>query len=197
MIAYDIAKGILKPLLGIFWRMRVTGAQNVPASGPLIIACNHMSYLDPPALGTACPRRVKYMAKKELFDMPVLGPLIKAVGAYPVDRQGSATAAIRRSVEVLKEGGCIGIFPEGTRNLSGQEEARQGVALLASLGGAAVVPACIVGTDGARHLHQIRVAFGKPLSLPNDRKATRDDLAKFTDEVMGEIRSLAEKLGGN
>lgn len=197
MILYDIARAILRPLFGTIWRMQVTGIENVPASGPLIIACNHRSYLDPPALGTASPRRVRYMAKKELFDLPVLGPVIKAVGAYPVDRKGSAMTAIRRSVEVLQQGGCIGIFPEGTRNLSGQEEARQGVALLANLGGAQVVPACVVGTDGAKRLRQIKVAFGKPLSLPKDRKATRDDLAKFTDEVMSEISSLAERLGGN
>ncbi len=73
--------------------------------------------------------------------MPVLGPLIAAVGAYPVDREGSAAAAIKRSVDVLRAGGCIGIFPEGGRNVAGDKEARQGVALLASLGKAPVVPA--------------------------------------------------------
>jgi 1-acyl-sn-glycerol-3-phosphate acyltransferase len=196
VIWYDIARGILRPLLGSFWRMQVTGKENVPMTGPLIIACNHVSYIDPPALGTASPRRVRYMAKRELFNVPVLGTMIAAFGAYPVDRHGSAMSAIRRSVEVLREGGCIGIFPEGTRNRSGQEEARQGVALLANLGGAPVVPACIVGSDGAKRLRQIKVTFGKPITLPKDRKATRDDLAKFTDEVMGEIHSLAEKLGG-
>ncbi|HEY8314758.1 MAG TPA: lysophospholipid acyltransferase family protein [Candidatus Baltobacteraceae bacterium] len=197
MISYDIAKAILWPTLGTIWRMKVTGRQNVPATGPLIVACNHASYFDPPALGTACPRRVRYMAKKELFDIPVLGAMIGSFGAYPVDRTGTPMAAIRRSVEVLRAGGCIGIFPEGTRNRSGQEEARQGVALLANLGGAAVVPACVVGGDQARRLHQIKVAFGEPLRLPAGRKATRDDLAKFTEQVMGEIRSLAERLGGN
>ena len=67
-------------------------------------------------MGCLCPRRISYMAKKELFEVPVLGPAIRALGAYPVDRQGSATAAIRRSLAVLEAGGAIGIFPEGTRN---------------------------------------------------------------------------------
>ncbi|MDQ2871590.1 MAG: 1-acyl-sn-glycerol-3-phosphate acyltransferase [Candidatus Eremiobacteraeota bacterium] len=197
MISYDIARGILRPLLGTIWRMRVFGRENVPLNGPLIVACNHISYLDPPALGTACPRRVRYMAKKELFAIPVLGTMIRSFGAYPVDRTGTPMAAIRRSVEVLRDGGCIGIFPEGTRNLSGSEEVRQGVALLASLARAPVIPACVYGGDRANRLHQIKVAFGKPIALPTSRKATREDLAKFTEQVMGEIRSLAEKLGGN
>ncbi|HEY8298655.1 MAG TPA: lysophospholipid acyltransferase family protein [Candidatus Baltobacteraceae bacterium] len=197
MISYDIAKAILWPLLGGIWRMRVSGRENVPRTGPVIIACNHRSYLDPPALGTASPRRVRYMAKKELFDIPVLGPMIASFGAYPVDRTGTPMAAIRRSVDVLRAGGCIGIFPEGTRNRDGSEAARQGVALLASLATAPVVPACVVGGDRAKALHQIKVAFGPPLALPANRKATREEMAKFTEQVMSEIRSLAERLDGN
>jgi 1-acyl-sn-glycerol-3-phosphate acyltransferase len=170
--------------------MRVYGTENVPKTGPLIVACNHVSYFDPPVLGTACPRRIQYMAKEQLFRIAVLGPLIRAVGAYPVDREGSATAAIKRSVDVLRQGGVIGIFPEGTRNLTGSAEVRGGVALLASLGKAPVVPARLVGTGNAKRLEQFRVYFGRPLSLPADRKASRDEMANFTDEVMRAIRSL-------
>jgi 1-acyl-sn-glycerol-3-phosphate acyltransferase len=181
----------------VVWRARATGTEHVPLTGPLIVACNHRSYLDPPVMGSFCPRQIHYMAKKELFEIPILGPLITAVGAYPVDRQGSATAAIKRSVEVLRGGGCIGIFPEGGRVTTGDAEAKGGVSLLASLGKAPVVPACIVGGDRAKQLGQIKVAFGPPLSLPADRKATRDDLAKFTDEVMSAIGALLETIGGN
>lgn len=197
MNSYGVAKSLLIPLLHTLWRMRVSGTENVPSSGPLIVACNHVSYLDPPALGTACPRQLRYMAKAELFAIPVLGPLIASFGAYPVDRRGSAAAAIRRSVEVLRKGGAIGIFPEGTRNLSGRIEAHRGVALLASLGNAPVVPACVTGSRNALRLAPIKVAFGKPLVLPAGRRATRDDLAKFTVHVMNEIDSLAETVGGN
>lgn len=197
MNSYGIAKSILIPLLHTLWRMRVTGAENVPSSGPLIVACNHVSYLDPPALGTACPRQLRYMAKAELFTIPVLGPMIASFGAYPVDRKGGAAAAIKRSVEVLRQGGAIGIFPEGTRNLSGQIEAHRGVALLASLGNAPVIPACVTGSRNALRLAPIKVAFGKPLVFPAGRRATRDDLAKFTVHVMNEIDTLAETVGGN
>lgn len=189
-LLYDIAKYTFWGVFGTIWRMRAYGTENVPKTGPVIVACNHVSYFDPPALGTASPRRIQYMAKEQLFHIPVLGPLIHAVGAYPVDREGSATAAVKRSVEVLRQGGAIGIFPEGTRNLTGATQARAGVALLASLGKAPVVPARLVGTGGAKRLEQFRVYFGRPLTLPRDRKASREEMANFTDQVMRAIRSL-------
>jgi len=191
------ASRTIQAMSRILWRARATGTEHVPLDGPLIVACNHVSYLDPPVMGSFCPRQIHFMAKKQLFDIPVLGAAIRAVGAYPVDREGTPTAAIKRSVELLRTGECIGIFPEGTRNLEGDVQARQGVALLASLGKAPVVPACIAGSNHARSLGKIKVAFGAPLRLPSDRKATRDDLAKFTDDVMSAIRALAENIGGN
>lgn len=197
MSFYDFAKATVHLIGTVLWRVKAYGTENVPLDGPLIVACNHVSNLDPPLMGSMCPRQIHYMAKKELFEIPVLGAAIRACGAYPVDRQGSAAAAIKRSVEVLREGGAIGIFPEGGRNVTGDKEVRQGVALLASLGKAPVVPACIVNSARANRFAQIKVAFGKPMALPADRKATRDDLAKFTDEVMGAIRALGESIGGN
>jgi 1-acyl-sn-glycerol-3-phosphate acyltransferase len=197
MSLYGLAKGLIRLFGAPLWRLRAYGKQNVPMSGPLIVACNHISNLDPPLIGACCPRRISYMAKRELFEMPVLGPLITAVGAYPVDRQGSAAAAIKRSVEILRKGGCVGIFPEGGRNVHGDKEPQIGVALLASLTKAPVVPAYISGSGQAGRLGQIKVAFGKPISLPPDRKATRDDLAKFTDDVMSAIWAVRESIDGN
>lgn len=194
---YDLSKFAVRSLAVTVWRARVFGAENVPARGPLIVACNHRSYLDPPLMGSLCPRRISYMAKKELFAIPLLSPVIRALGAYPVDRAGSATSAIRRSLDVLESGGAVGIFPEGTRNRDGSVPPQTGVALLASLGKAPVVPACIVGSDRALRFARITVAFGTPLALPAGRKATREDLAKFTGEVMSAIAKLAEISGGN
>jgi 1-acyl-sn-glycerol-3-phosphate acyltransferase len=194
---YDLAKMAVRTLVSIVWRARAVGTENVPPEGPLIVACNHRSYLDPPAMGCFCPRRISYMAKKELFAVPVLGTVIRALGAYAVDREGSATAAIKQSLKVLQHGGAVGIFPEGTRNRKGTIAPQTGVALLASLASAPVVPACILGTDRALRLAEIRVAFGAPLALPAGRKATREDLAKFTAQVMEAIAALAESNGGN
>ncbi len=192
MKTYDVAKGLLIPIFRALWRIRGRGIENVPRTGPLIVACNHLSYLDPPALGVICPRRLSYMAKAELFRIPVLGAVIRSVGAYPVDRVGSASGAIKRSVALLRAGGAVGIFPEGTRNLTGAAQVREGVALLASLARAPVVPACVSGSDRAGRLHRISVIFGKPLYLPHDRKATREDLRTFTERIMSEIHVLAE-----
>ena len=194
--AYDFAAATLRLIFRTVFRARAFGIENVPLDGPLIVACNHVSYLDPPGL-CFCPRRISFMAKKELFEIPVLAPVIRAVGAYPVDRHGSAKAAIKRSLAVLEAGGAVGIFPEGTRNLTGDVRPQTGVALLAALSGAPVLPACVVGGVRAAQFGQIKVAFGRPLVLAADRKATRDDLAKFTGDVMSAIAALAGSIGGN
>lgn len=194
---YDLAKVTVRTIAHVLWRARVFGAENVPAEGPLIVACNHLSYLDPPLMGCLCPRRISYMAKKELFEVPVLGAVIRGLGAYAVDRKGSATSAIRRSLQVLEAGGAVGIFPEGTRNRGGDVQPQTGVALLASLAKAPVVPAFIHGSDRALHLNRIEVSFGPPISPLAGRKATREDLAKFTGEVMKTIELLAGSIGGN
>lgn len=194
---YDFSKVFVRTMARALWRARVFGTENVPKTGRLIVACNHISYFDPPLLGCLCPRRLRYMAKKELFEIPVLGPVIRALGAYSVDRQGSATGAIKRSLQVLESGGAIGIFPEGRRRIEGPAAPQTGVALLASLGAAPVVPACVYGTDRALRLGRVDVAFGAPLLLPSHRKATRDDLAKFAADIMKAIETLAESIGGD
>lgn len=190
MTLYEFAQKIFLPPLLQLWRFRVEGAEHVPRSGPVIVASNHASYLDPVALGVACPRPIAYMAKAELFAMPLLGGLIARLSAYPVDRRKSATAAIKKSVEILRAGNAIGIFPQGTRVFDGGGVAHEGVALLAALAKAPVVPAFVRGSHPALRFHQIKVAFGQPLRLPADRKASREDLANFTTEVMNSIRAL-------
>jgi 1-acyl-sn-glycerol-3-phosphate acyltransferase len=194
---YDFSKLAVRCLARGVWRARAFGSHNVPLEGPLIVACNHVSYLDPPVMGCFCPRRIRYMAKKELFDVPVLGRVIRALGAYAVDRQGAAAAAVKRSLDVLQEGEAVGIFPEGRRNRTGEAAPQLGVALLASLAKAPVVPACVLGSERALRLAPIRVAFGPPMTLPADRKATRDDLAKFTAEIMSAIGTLARSMSGD
>jgi 1-acyl-sn-glycerol-3-phosphate acyltransferase len=193
---YDASAAMLRAMFSTVFRARVRGTENVPASGPLIVACNHLSYLDPPAL-CYCPRRIQFMAKRELFEIPLLAPLIRALGAYPVDRHGSPQAAIKQSLSALKEGGAIGIFPEGTRNLDGAADAQLGMALLAAWSSATVVPTCILGGDHVRKLGRFQIAFGTPMVLASGRKATRDELAKFTGEVMDAIGSLAESFRGD
>jgi 1-acyl-sn-glycerol-3-phosphate acyltransferase len=176
--------------------MHVVGIEHVPRSGPLVVACNHVSYVDPVALGVALPRRVWYMAKAELFRIPVVGPTIAALGAYPVDRGKGDVAAIRGSLRILKEGKAVGVFPEGTRNLHGDAPVHMGVALLASLADAPVLPAFVLGGDRAKRLGKLSVAFGEPISLARKQngKASREELANWANEIMARIRALGEKL---
>lgn len=196
MTFYDFARAVTGAWCYGPLRMTVTGVENVPMSGPLIVACNHVSYVDPVALGVAMPRRVWYMAKVELFRIPVLGPTISGLGAYPVDRGKTDVAAIRASLRVLKEGKAIGIFPEGTRNLHGDAPVHTGVALLASLAGAPVLPAFVRGGDRAKRLGKLSVAFGEPMSVSGGQngKATREELANWANAIMARIRALGEKL---
>ena len=196
---YFFARFVCGAYLRVFLRLEIEGREHVPLSGALIVACNHRSYVDPIALGVALPRPIAYMAKVELFRIPLLGPIIAALGAYPVDRGKGDVAAIRSSVRQLREGAAIGIFPEGTRNLGGEGRGHTGVALLASLSGAPVLPAFVRGGDRAKRLGKVQVAFAEPLQFsrePNG-KASREDLANWTDEIMARIRALGERLGAN
>jgi 1-acyl-sn-glycerol-3-phosphate acyltransferase len=190
---YRFAQLFVWATLRVFWRFRIVGAANVPKDGPLILACNHIAYLDPPALGAAAPRPVTYMAKQELFRIPILGPVITGLGAFPVDRSRGDVAAMKTAIGVLKTGACLGIFPEGTRNHDGTVKAQMGVALLASLSGATVLPAYVTGTSQVKRMARVTVVFGEPFRFELGRKASREDLAKWTDELMRRIYALREK----
>lgn len=184
-------------MLRMFWRLHVHGAERVPLSGPLIVACNHVSYFDPPALGVAMPRPIHYMAKQELFDIPVLGRVISWLNAFPVDRSRGDRAAIKRSLQVLQNGAALGIFPEGTRNTTGEVQPQLGVALLASLAKAPILPAFVSGSAAANRFGRIDVVFGEPMEFGSGQKATREDLAKWTDQIMARVYALGETIGAN
>jgi 1-acyl-sn-glycerol-3-phosphate acyltransferase len=209
---YDFAKFVCGIPLRTVWRLHAVGTEHVPRTGPLIVARNHISFFDPPSLGVALPRPLYYMAKQELFDIPLFGPTIRATNAFPVDRSRGDIGAIKRTVEMLRAGHAVAIFPEGGRNKDGQAKVRPGVALLAALSGAPVVPAYIDGTQGVRQFRPITVVFGEPFvpgeapvpgseaapqAIPRARKATREDLAKWTDDIMSRIFALQEQLRAN
>jgi 1-acyl-sn-glycerol-3-phosphate acyltransferase len=194
---YAFSRGLCKILIRAIYGFRSIRAENVPTTGPVIVACNHVSYLDPVVLGIGFLRPVTYLAKKELFAIPVLGPVIVGLGVYPLDREAGGVAAVRAALRALKDGRCVGIFPEGTRNLTGEVEGKGGAALLGALSGAPVVPAAISGTRRARPFHPIRVVYGEPIRVERKRKADGDDLEKWTEEIMRRIRALEESIGGN
>jgi 1-acyl-sn-glycerol-3-phosphate acyltransferase len=193
---YRLARGSLKPLLSLLFAVRSSGAELVPKDGPLIVASNHVSYLDPPILGCWFPRVIHYMAKEELFRVPVLGAAIRSVLAFPVNREQGDRAAIRHALGVLKAGGVIGIFPEGRRNLDGEAQARSGAVLVAATAHCPVVPVALVRTHlAARRLRaaKVEVRIGAPLQFQGtERKPTKTELTARTDELTRRIAELME-----
>ena len=121
---YAFSRVCVNAVLRTVWRMRVSGRERVPRTGPLIVAANHVSYFDPPVLGCALPRPLHFMAKKELFAVPLLGAMIRLYNAFPVDRGRGDVGAIKRAVEALKAGNAVLLFPEGTRNREGNGRAQ-------------------------------------------------------------------------
>ena len=143
------SEAVVSGFFSAVWGVRVTGLHHVPLSGPLIIAANHVSFIDPPLVSIAvAPRRRPFgIAKKELFEIPLLGWWLRATGSFSLDRQGDATATMRAALDVLKRGGCLSIYPEGTRVKRGEQRApKPGVSFLAARSGAWVVPVRVVGT---------------------------------------------------
>src|SRR5512136_908206 len=129
-----------RALLGAAFGLRVEGAGNVPRTGPLLVACNHISELDPPVLGSAMPRTLNFMAKKELFRGSFWRFFFRQLRAFPVDREGVDRAALRKAAEVLAAGNALAVFPEGTRSTDGSMlPPKHGLGFLAASTGSGII----------------------------------------------------------
>jgi len=188
------AKALFRPLTAALFAAHAVGADNVPATGPLVVAANHRSYLDPPLLGTWFPRVLHYMAKRELFANPLIGAILRSVHAFPVERDRPDLGAIKHALETLKRGECVGIFPEGRRNRDGVAKARGGAVLIAATARCPIVPVGLVGTDrAARRLRgaRVEVRIGTPLVFQGTvRKPTKVEIERWTEELSASIERL-------
>lgn len=138
----------LGAIIRCIFRVKVEGGENLPSEGSYIVACNHICDADPVILAASVKnrRQIRFMAKKELFKVPLLAQLVKALGAYPVDRAGADVGALKYSLKLLENGEVVGIFPQGTRYPKVHPSAskvRNGVGMLAKRSGAMILPACI------------------------------------------------------
>ena len=178
--------------------LRVLGRANVPPAGPLILAANHVSYLDPILVGSAFPRPVHFMAKAELFRLRPMGWLLRQVQAFPVSRGRGDRDAFREALGILRRGGVLLVFPEGTRGdgttLGG---AKRGIAVLAQRAGAPVLPMHIGGTErllprggGRRRYARLTVALGTPIPAPAAADDGRAGQRGFANQVMAAIAAL-------
>lgn len=182
---------------------RVTGRERVPRSGPVIIASNHVSYSDPPVVGSAVPREVYFMAKEELFANRALGWLIARYNAIALKRAVGDIGAVRKAVDLLKQGRAVLMFPEGTRSLSGRLlKPKPGVGLIACMADAPVVPTYVTGTNRLGRAFfrraELRVSFGEAVTAEMVMASCSNDRERYqmlTDEVMRRIADLAEASG--
>lgn len=192
---YDIIKPIAMFLFRIFLRLEIHGVENIPKEGPMVLACNHISLLDPPVVGGSCPRKVHWMAKEELF-VPVLGTIFRWLGAFPVRRGGADRAALKHGIEILERGEVLSIFPEGTRSKTGKlGKAAPGALMMAGKVKATIIPSCVIGTDIKRQgklWPKVIVRFGEPMYFPEDQEVTRELLNSLTEEMMNRIAKLQE-----
>jgi 1-acyl-sn-glycerol-3-phosphate acyltransferase len=177
-VGYALARRLVGLVFRVFWRPRITGLHHIPAEGPVIIASNHLSFIDSVVIPLAVPRRVRFLAKADYFEGTGLwgravALFFRSVDAVPVNResQRDAMASLRLAMEVLRSGSAFGIYPEGTRSRDGRlYQGRAGVGWLAMASGAPVVPVALIGTDrvqpvGARlpRPHPVQVHFGEPV----------------------------------
>ena len=162
---YSVLKFLFGRLYLFIFRIKIEGSENVPETGGAIIASTHISNFDPVTLGFCLKRKLKFMAKEELFRFKPLGAFISALGAFPVKRGSRDKAAIENAAEVLNDGNLLVIFPEGTRSKSGRvEEYKPGAVLLAHKAGIPLVPTAIIAKKRYALFAGIRIVFGKPVT---------------------------------
>ncbi len=170
MNTYESLKKKLSGFLKWLFRIHIHGAENEPADGGYLAASNHISYLDVIVAAVALKRQIRFMAKKELFSVPILGRLITALGAFPVDRRGNAVASIKKSISLLKEGHVVGIYPQGHR-FSGRKfdttrgEIKGGAAMAVYHAKCSVLPIFIATKkDRVALFRRIDIYVGKPIA---------------------------------
>ncbi|MFQ5989838.1 MAG: lysophospholipid acyltransferase family protein [Candidatus Methylomirabilales bacterium] len=192
---------IFLPIIAPVFRFQVVGKEEVPPTGGVILAANHVSYVDPVFIGVAlAERQLHFMAKEELFRSPLLGALMRELNAFPVRRRQVDHAGIRQCLRLLEKGEVLLIFPEGTRGDGlALGKAEEGIGFLAVHAGCPVIPVHVKGTDkvlprGQRipRVHPVTVYFGRPLRLNAEdyRKEGRWGYRRLSEQVMEEISEL-------
>ena len=193
MSFYSRSKRRFAWLIRALFRVKLIGAENEPEDGTFLICANHISEADPLILGACLKHNPRYMAKKELMKVPVIGKLITALGAYPIDRGGNDVAAIRKTVDFLKNGESVIMFPQGTRCRGVDPDGtkfRNGCALIAARAGVPVLP-IYIGTRNfrVRLFRRVTVKVGKPISCDEITGAEtgREDFASGASLVFSRI----------
>ena len=196
-VLYTIGKGICMPIFKLLYRFKTVNADNIPSEGGVIIASNHIANSDPPLMGLSSKRRMYFMAKVELFKNKFFGALIRALGAFPVERGAGDGKAIKTGEDLIREGNVMTIFIEGGRTKTGElMRPRSGCALVAQQMQLPVVPCCITKRNFNRKFSKTIIHFGEVLT-PEKMGLTPDsgrrELKGATNMIMGEIKRMREE----
>ena len=195
---YTTLETILRPILMFVYRVRITGREHVPASGPCVLAANHVSVMDGFFLGIAVTRQVRFMAKAELHRAPIVKQILEAAGAFPVERGADAGRAVAAGVKLLEQGAVIGLFPEGTSLPDQKRGYKRGAARLALATGAPLIPVALIGThltlEPETHrirLPRVRIVIGEPL-LVERQEPTEAAATELTARLQEAIETLRD-----
>lgn len=193
-----VLKIILYPFYRLLFWYSVTGLENIPQTGGVIFSSNHISYLDPVLWIIVIRRRIRFMAKQELFKNPLLGWFLRRMDVFGVERGSGDMAAVKTAIRVVRNGEILGLYPEGTRSKDGKPgRAKTGVALIAKAAKCDVVPAAVICRGKLRPFKRIRLVVGKPVSYQEiiDRAPdnSRESLRAAADYIMGQITTLWEQ----
>ncbi len=201
-LIYRIVRALFVPFFLVYFRLQRVGCEHLPRSGPLLLASNHRSFLDPFVIGTLVRRPVYYMAKRELFEKRWQAWVLNALGAFPVDRGAGDRDAMDTARAILARGDCVVIFPEGTRvRSSGLGEPRRGIGRLALETGAPVAPVAVIGSDGVRRgwrirPRKVRLRVGRPLRYPTVESCSPALATAVTERIWACVSLQWDWLGG-
>lgn len=193
MSLYSIGKMLFALFYKLCFHITVEGTKNIPDDGGVLICSNHMSNFDPPLIGTSVARDLSFVSKEELFEVPLLGRLLRRVHAFPIKRGAGDRGAIRVAVRLIREGHALLIFPEGTRNRSGHlQKGLSGAGFFALKTDVTVIPCAIIGTYKFRS--RVKVVFGSPVDTAS-MKRERLKPSAASAVIMDHIRQLQDQYG--
>ncbi len=190
---FKILVTLVRAFVKVFFRVRIIGQENIPAEGGCIVCANHASNWDPVFLVVLLTRRVYFMAKAELFKVPLLGWLIKKIGMIPVKRAAADISAVRTSINALKDGKALGIFPSGRRVKKGEAAAaKSGVAFIAVKAAVPVVPIYIETTYRPFSKLTIHIGEAQDFAVYNKARLSSEQLGEISNDLFKNIYALAE-----
>lgn len=191
MTFYAFARSVVYTIFKPWYRIEAIGVENFPKEGGVLLCSNHIHNFDPIVVGIMAPRPIHYMAKEEVFNVPILGGIVRKCNAFPVKRGLSDREALRTGLKILKDGKVFGLFPEGTRSKTGElGKGLSGAGFFASRSEAQVIPCAVIGPY--KSFKKLKVVYGKPIDMDDMRK-TKASADQVTELIMSEIHKLIKE----